>query len=295
MKKLLTILTILYFIPLSATPITDFVHAIKETTLTNRLFPLTSFEGYEHNQSKKRKKENFEKVIPFYLKAKYIFSVDTLKKQRESKIHTQNALVYNDFFTTLYPYLEYLKKHPTQENQKLLGKLRDKALEDTTQLMKNSQTLLDYFISISQLKHLYKGIDEKKLIKKYPLEPKETLFTRLIQEKKASLQLIKTTTQSDFVTSDGKKFSKDIVKEYFKITEKKLDLLYNKAISTIKDGSTEAIEGFRRYHSQLQETNSTNLSEIASCNAIALSIVRIEPILEFYKEHQLLLKRYNRE
>lgn len=331
----ITLTFLIYTILTLATPIEEFAKKVDTSTLIHSYLSMESFKNFESNESIKEITENFKVLIPLYISAKDLFSkeeiqffnierpfvqVDPTKEVYTTTIE-RSAITYMDFFTILNIYLEYLKTHPSIKNNELHHTLSAKALYDLTQLMHNSSNTLEYIISLGLLKNLYNNIDDYSLLKKYPPLKKETLLTRLRQDKDESLALFKTSIQSVFDDNRTTKLSINLMKECFRHSQQKMDILYENLIEAINDGSPKAIQDYKNYKKtikydlskwqqiQLQFSRTIldalhylnldigyyfGLPERAAKLMTSVALSDIDPMLKFWKDNEALMKQYNK-
>ena len=151
------------------------------TTHTIESYPawldVKTLDNVEHNSSQKILKEKMDKLVGYYLKTNNLFS-------KEALLDSKRELRYDDFFKHLDVYLSYLEKH---NNKKMLNTLLAKALNDSTTLMKNADSFLNYAQSVNMLKKIYGSFDDltshRDVFIKYPIPSSELFFEKLELDK----------------------------------------------------------------------------------------------------------------
>ena len=216
-------------------------------------------DNVEHNSSQKTLKEKMDELVIYYLKTDSLFSNEALEISKENNF---NNLRYDDFFKRLYPYLAYLEKHnDKKENSKLLSTLLNKALNDSTMLMKNSDDFLNYMISLNMRKKLYgafKNLENHKAIfQKYPLPKSELFFEKLELDKQNTLKMWEETEQQSFEHVTLNKATMQKIKNAVTLKFKPiLDAHYAKAKVAILDDSEESMKAYTEHFQSIQKIDS---------------------------------------
>jgi len=297
------------------------VNILFATTTQNEIFlkKIKTLNNLEHNVSQKILKEKMDNLVGYYLKSDDIFSKEALALAKKNHY---NRLRYNAFFRRLDTYFSYLEKHNSKkENRKMLNILLEKALKDSTMLMKNSDNFVDYQVSINMIKKIYGSFDNlknyKEIFLKYPVPRSELFFEKLELDKNNIFNMWKDREQEELAGLRKmimKKIEDDVVLKYTAI----LDIHYTKMKKAILDGSEKAIKEYEDYISNIEKIDitlgeqtkvistiyklkyletskieNTNLAKIS--NTIVTTLVKFLPTYlntyrEAYKEHQALDK-----
>ena len=224
----------------------SFSSAIGESHVATQIrvnYPLwldvKTLDNVENNSSQKILKDKMDEVIGYYLKTDDLFS----------KKNSYGALKYDEFFQRLYPYLSYLEKH---NNKKRLDTLLDKVLKDSTMLMKNSNSFLDYMVSVNIMKKIYGSFTDvkshKDIFLKYPVPSSKLFFEKLELDKQNTLKVWADTEQQGFeevsLSKETMQKIKDAVTQKFSMI---LDETYEKAKVAILDGSPKSMKAYKEY------------------------------------------------
>jgi hypothetical protein len=223
------------------------------TTPKRESYPLwldvKTLENVEHNSSQKILKEKMDELVSYYLKTDDLFSKEALAL---SKKNDYSDLMYDAFFERLFGYLSYLEKHNNKENRKMLHTLLNKALKDSTMLMKNSDNFLNYLISLNMIKKLYGSFTNLKSYKaifiKYPFPRSELFFEKLELDKQETLKMWEETEQQGFTEVSLSKETMQKIKD--EVTLKFipiLDTYYAKAKMAILDDSEKSMKAYEEY------------------------------------------------
>ena len=293
------------------------------TTQKRENYPLwldvRTLDNVEHNNSQKILKEKMDELVGYYLKTNELFSKEALAL---SKKNGYKELRYDGFFKRLYLYLNYLEKH---NNKKLLNTLLAKALNDSTMLMKNSDSFLNYMLSVNMLKKIYGSLNDltryRDIFLKYPFPSSELFFEKLELDKQEKLQVWTDTESQGFneVSLINKTMQKikDEVTQKFRAT---LDTIYEKAKGAILDGSKESMKAYEEYVLSIQKIDNPiweqikfksslykvkvfemlgienndfgNIPDVMVVFLAKFFVPYLDVYQEIYKEHQELEKMY---
>lgn len=239
------------------------------TTQTRENYPLwlniKTLDNVENNSSQRTVKEKMDKLVVQYLKCDEIFSKEALQLLKKKNY---GALKYNEFFQRLYPYLSYLEKHDSKdENKKLLDRLLHKALKDSTMLMKNSEDFLDYMVSVNMIKNLYGAFSNlnnyKDIFQEHPVPSSKLFFKKLELDKQNILKMWTDTEQKEFTEVS---LSKETMQKIKDATTKKfktiLDTSYEKAKVAILDDSEKSMNAYEEYVLSVQKVENPTWEQI---------------------------------
>ncbi len=288
------------------------VNILFATSSSNEVFLKKINETFSFSSSQKILKDKMDEVIGYYLKTDDLFS----------KKNSYGALKYDEFFQRLYPYLSYLEKH---NNKKMLDTLLDKVLKDSTMLMKNSDSFLDYMVSVNIMKKIYGSFTDVKSYKniflKYPVPSSKLFFEKLELDKQNRLKMWTDTEQQGFeevsLSKETMQKIKDGVTQKLKAT---LDTTYEKAKVAILDGSPKSMKAYEDYILSIQKIDNPlweqikfksslykvkvfemlgienndfgNIPDVIMVLLVKLSLPSLYIYQELYKEHRELTENY---
>ena len=303
--------------PSTYDPSTGESHVATQTRVNYPLWlDVKTLDNVEHNSSQRIVKEKMDELVVYYLKCDELFSKEVKKK-------SYGALKYDEFFQRLYLYLSYLEQH---NHKKMLDTLLDKALKDSTMLMKNSNSFLDYMVSVNIMKKIYGSFTDvkshKDIFQKYPVPSSKLFFEKLELDKQEKLQAWTDTEPQGFneVSLINKTMQKikDEVTQKFRAT---LDTTYEKAKVAILDGSKTSLKEYEDYVLSIQKIDNPlweqikfkssiyklkvfemlgienddfgNIPDVIMVLLVKLSLPSLHIYQEAYKEH-LELKKMER-
>ena len=253
MKKYIFVWLIFILEILHANSVDDFNNIIVESSFNEKLsgdLDGFSFNNLENSKRQEELKKLFEKVLPFYLNAKDIFTEDLIVEW--NKKENKNQIVfYARFFTMVNVYIRYLQD--SSIDQKLLFELSKKALDDTTQHIRNVQNYRDYHFELLQLVQLYEAISNKSLLKKYPPPTQESFIEKIISGIKNDLQTAKIESCSNVIEYNKYDELKEEIDLMYIFMEKELDTHFQRVVEVIKDPSSKNIKEFDAYMNSRKE------------------------------------------
>ena len=267
---------------LNSTPVDTFASLIAQTKFNEEIPRNLTFNNLENNVTQQEAKELFEKLLPYYLDAKDIFSEERMVERQDKEIEETirkdkiitildlteeelatysddmykdlkeyELLYYSKFFMTLNTYIGYLQKHPTSKNWELLLKLSQKALEDTTQQINNGQSSWDYAIISLMLSKLYDTIDDKVLIRNYPPPTQKLLMEKIRLDVKYQIKSVKRGLYYKLSKVNRLEEMKEKVDLKYRLVEEPLEKHLQRLYEVIKHPSPQKIEDFKNYKERL--------------------------------------------
>jgi len=230
-------------------------------------------------------KEDFEKLLPLYLKSENIFSKNSIK---ELRAHNIEEFKWNKFIEVSIAYMEYLKSEGRHEEAK---KLLQKNLIDTQSLMLNSDSFLDYILTLSVYEKIYssKALSSEmfiSLFKKYPPPDKQLFFKKADLERKSIFELIHEMGEADIKSSIDIANYEKFMKQVKKSAKNSVDIYFDKMIIAIKSESIEKMGNFSKYMENERRISTSIWSSIKLWfHAIVANILQIFIGYNFQHDH----------
>ncbi len=233
------------------------INAVYSDDIYEKLLTLSSIPlfNYENNNTQKKVKEDFEKILPLYLEHTTLFSKTSLEKLDKNKIEKYKL---NLFIKISVSYIKYLE----QKNEIVLStKIMKRNLLNLNALMTNSNNLMDYIISLMAYSTIFSHYSNpsKEMIvtfNNYP-PPDASIYFEKIEAEKITLfnmidnmDSIDNENMKDYDNSDYKKLMSQV--RY--TAKKQLNKYFSKMVVAIKSQSKIEKENFNKYIEEQQDS-----------------------------------------
>ncbi len=163
---------------------------------------LISLNDYENNATQKKIKDDFEKILPLYLKSTDIFSKSSLKQLENKGIKFFKIRAFIPISVSYVKYLESIKE------KELATKIMKKNLINLHDLMLNSTGVINYVVALSSYLEIFSNYQNPSsgmlvILQDNP-PPSKVIYVQKVKDEK-----MLTFSMIDAMTNEDEKSMKD--------------------------------------------------------------------------------------
>jgi len=202
--KLFLIITITLTLSASNKELLQKINETYEDDFYTHLSKLStlSLNNYENNATQKKIKDEFEQILPLYLKSRGLFSKSNLEQQEKEEIKFLKISAFIPISVSYVKYLESIK------NEKLASVIMQKDLSNLHDLMVNSNGTINYVIALSSYLEIYSSYKKLSssmfvLLQNNP-PPNKSIYIQKVENEKIVLF-----SMIDKMTDEDEKSMKD--------------------------------------------------------------------------------------
>ena len=279
-----------------------------------------SLNDYENNATQKKIKDDFEEILPLYLKSADIFSKSSLEKLEKKDTKLEKISVFISISVSYIKYLESIKK------ENLATEIMKRDLINLHALMVNSKGIINYVIALSSYLDIFSNYKNPSssilsLLQGNPPPPKSVYIQKVEDEKMITFGMLNTMTDED--EKSMKDYKTSAYKELMTKVKSSAKLYINEytskmLIATLSE-SAQKREEFEKYIQEEKKSTrsiwtfiklffhkflasilqifigyNTQYDYIAEYMAKVLALVAVPKIDTLYDEHVKLEQEYKR-